>query len=75
MAIPQSMSYSAIAGMPYVNGMYTEVVPSLVRGPLTSAFLWALSSQLLPSIMLGGNPYAQIDLMSKMPRHWVQSLC
>ncbi|CAE8594657.1 unnamed protein product [Polarella glacialis] len=30
MAIPQSMSYASIAGLPYVNGMYSACVPTFV---------------------------------------------
>ncbi|CAJ1393858.1 unnamed protein product [Effrenium voratum] len=30
MVIPQSMSYGAIAGLPYINGMYSACVPTLV---------------------------------------------
>jgi len=29
MVIPQSMSYGAIAGLPYINGMYSAFVPTL----------------------------------------------
>jgi len=30
MVIPQSMSYAAIAGLPYINGMYSACVPTVV---------------------------------------------
>jgi len=30
MVIPQSMSYGAIAGLPYINGMYSACVPTLI---------------------------------------------
>mmetsp|Transcript_5741 Transcript_5741/g.16637 ORF Transcript_5741/g.16637 Transcript_5741/m.16637 type:complete len:895 (+) Transcript_5741:79-2763(+) len=30
MVIPQSMSYGAIAGLPYINGMYSACIPTLV---------------------------------------------
>lgn len=30
MVIPQSMSYAAIAGLPYINGMYSACIPTLI---------------------------------------------
>mmetsp|Transcript_5680 Transcript_5680/g.12320 ORF Transcript_5680/g.12320 Transcript_5680/m.12320 type:complete len:891 (+) Transcript_5680:223-2895(+) len=30
MVIPQSMSYGAIAGLPYINGMYSACIPTLI---------------------------------------------
>lgn len=51
MVIPQSMSYGAIAGLPYINGMYSACVPTLV---------YALFGQ---SRQLAVGPVAMVSLL------------
>jgi len=51
MVIPQSMSYGAIAGLPYSNGMYSACVPTLV---------YALFGQ---SRQLAVGPVAMVSLL------------
>jgi hypothetical protein len=58
MVIPQSISYAAIAGMPYVYGMYSAFVPTIIYAALgnsrhqvsgLSAEQYACPRPLLPS--------------------------
>lgn len=51
MVIPQSMSYGAIAGLPYINGMYSACVPTLI---------YALFGQ---SRQLAVGPVAMVSLL------------
>jgi len=51
MVIPQSMSYGSIAGLPYINGMYSACVPTLV---------YALFGQ---SRQLAVGPVAMVSLL------------
>ena len=34
MAVPQSMSYANIAGLPYVYGLYSAAIPAIIYGLL-----------------------------------------
>jgi len=51
MVIPQSMSYGSIAGLPYINGMYSACIPTLI---------YALFGQ---SRQLAVGPVAMVSLL------------
>ncbi|CAK9075072.1 unnamed protein product [Durusdinium trenchii] len=70
MVIPQSMSYGAIAGLPYINGMYSACIPTLIYaffgqsrqlavGPVAMVSLLVeagLNGQLGPECTVEGKP-------------------